>query len=38
MSWSLRGVHPASWTGPTLDAGSTKVAIEVLELVHEGFI
>jgi phage tail-like protein len=38
MSWQLRGVHPASWTGPDLDAGSTKVAIEVLELVHEGFI
>jgi phage tail-like protein len=38
MSWQLRGVHPASWTGPALDAGSTKVAIEVLELVHEGFI
>jgi phage tail-like protein len=38
MTWQLRGVHPSSWTGPNLDAGSTKVAIEVLELVHEGFI
>jgi phage tail-like protein len=38
ITWQLRGVHPSSWTGPNLDAGSTKVAIEVLELVHEGFI
>lgn len=37
MHWVLRGVRPAAWSGPDLDAGSSKVAIETLELVHEGF-
>jgi phage tail-like protein len=37
-SWSLRNVYPSKWTGPTLDATSSKVAIEKLALVHEGFL
>jgi phage tail-like protein len=36
-SWGLRNVLPASWKGPSLDAGAAKVALEVLELAHEGF-
>lgn len=36
--WDLRNVLPARWTGPTLDAGTSRVAIETLELVHEGFL
>lgn len=35
--WHVVGVRPASWSGPDLDANSSKVAIETLELVHEGF-
>jgi hypothetical protein len=37
LRWELIGVHPAAWKGPDLDATSSKVAIETLELVHEGF-
>lgn len=37
-SWSLRNVYPASWHGPDLDASGQHVAIETLELVHEGFL
>ena len=28
---------PTKWTGPSLDASSDEVAIETLELAHEGF-
>jgi phage tail-like protein len=37
-SWSLQNVLPFSWKGPTLNATSKDVAIETLELVHEGFL
>ena len=37
-SWSLRGVYPSAWTGPSMEAGSSQVAIERLELAHEGFL
>lgn len=34
--WTLRAAWPASYEGPTLDARDGDVAIEALELVHEG--
>jgi len=37
-TWSLRNVYPMSWKGPNLSAGSSKVAMETLELAHEGFL
>ena len=37
-SWSLRNVYPAMWKGPDLDASTLGVAIETLELAHEGFL
>lgn len=37
-SWSLRNVFPSRWMGPRLDANGREVAIETLELVHEGFL
>ena len=37
-SWTLRNVYPSKWSGPDLDATGSKVAIEALELVHEGFL
>jgi phage tail-like protein len=37
-SWTLDGVFPARWTGPSLDVGGNQVAIEVLELAHNGFM
>ncbi len=36
-SWRLQGIYPVRWSGPTLDTGSNTVALEVLELVHNGF-
>jgi phage tail-like protein len=37
-SWELAGVLPNSWKGPQFDANGKTVAIETLELVHEGFL
>ena len=37
-SWSLRNVYPAAWHGPNLDAKDQQVAIETLQLIHEGFL
>jgi phage tail-like protein len=34
--WRLAGVYPVKWSGPSLDVGSNTVAMEVLELVHNG--
>jgi phage tail-like protein len=38
MDWTLSDVYPVSWTGPTLSATDNKVAIETLELAHQGFL
>lgn len=37
-TWTLRNAMPQSWRGPQLDASGKAVAIETLELVHEGFL
>jgi phage tail-like protein len=37
-SWSLQNVLPFTWKGPSLSATSHEVALETLELVHEGFL
>jgi phage tail-like protein len=37
-TWNLAGVFPARWTGPTLDVAGNQVAIETLELAHNGFM
>jgi phage tail-like protein len=34
--WRLRRAWPTKWEGPSLDAKASDVAIETLELVHEG--
>lgn len=38
MHWTLTGVYPVSWSGPSLSATENKIAIETLELAHEGFL
>jgi phage tail-like protein len=38
MTWSLRNVYPLKWRGPDLNAGTGAVAIETLDLAHEGFL
>jgi phage tail-like protein len=37
-SWQFTGAFPVKWTGPTLTANASSVAIETLELAHEGFV
>jgi phage tail-like protein len=37
-TWSLEGVYPVKWSGPSLDIGSNSVATESLELAHNGFL
>jgi phage tail-like protein len=36
LNWKLRNAWPCRWSGPALNAGSSDVAIEELELAHEG--
>lgn len=36
IRWNLSNSWPARWTGPSFDAASDGVAIETLELAHEG--
>ncbi len=37
-SWELQHVLPQAWKGPQFDANGKLVALETLELVHEGFL
>jgi phage tail-like protein len=37
-TWQLRGVLPVAWTGPVFDAHNSSVAMETLELAHDGFL
>jgi phage tail-like protein len=37
VSWTLQGVYPTKWSGPKLSSNNA-VAIESLELTHEGFL
>jgi phage tail-like protein len=36
-SWQLADVYLAKWTGPSLDVDGKQIAVESLELVHNGF-
>jgi phage tail-like protein len=36
--WSLNGVVPVRWTGPSLNLDSPKVFTETLEIAHHGFL
>ncbi|MBL8008298.1 MAG: phage tail protein [Ignavibacteria bacterium] len=36
MTWKVRNAFPAKYCGPDLNAQSSEVAIETLELAHEG--
>ena len=37
-TWELQNVMPAAWKGPQLDANGKVVAVETLDLIHEGFL
>jgi phage tail-like protein len=36
LRWNFREGWPTSWSGPSFDAGGSDVAIESLEIAHEG--
>ena len=36
--WNFREGWPTKWTGPSLNATGNEVAIETLEIVHEGLV
>ena len=36
--WSLNGVIPVRWTGPSLNYDTPKVATETLEVAHHGIL
>lgn len=36
VRWNFRNAWPTRWTGPSFNATGTEVAIETLELAHEG--
>jgi len=37
-SWQFSRAFPVKWTGPTLQAASSTVAIESVEFAHDGFV
>lgn len=37
MRWVVKRAWPCKWTGPVLNASRSEVAIESLEIAHEGF-
>jgi phage tail-like protein len=36
MWWNFRNALPVRWTGPAFDARDDQIAVEALELAHEG--
>jgi len=36
LRWNFREAWPTKWTGPTFNATGNEVAIETLEITHEG--
>ena len=36
VRWNFRDGWPTKWTAPTFNATGTEVAIETLEIAHEG--
>jgi phage tail-like protein len=36
-TWSLTGVVPVRWSGPSLSPDSSKVVMETVEIAHHGF-
>lgn len=35
-SWSFKNAWPVSWEGPQLNSGQSELAIETLEIAHDG--
>ena len=37
VTWNIVNAWPCKWSGPVLKAGSSEIAIESMEICHEGF-
>jgi phage tail-like protein len=37
IRWNVTGALPVKWSGPTLKADASEVAVESIELIHSGF-
>ena len=38
MWWNFKGAYPVKWEGPELRADAGEVAVETVELVHQGIV
>ena len=38
LRWNFREAWPTKWTGPSFNATGNEVAIETLEIAHEGLV
>ena len=36
VRWNLQNAWPSKWVGPELKASANEIAIETLEICHEG--
>jgi len=36
VRYNLTNAWPAKWTGPELKAGANEIAVETIEIIHEG--
>jgi phage tail-like protein len=36
--WKLQNAYPVKWTGPDMKAATSEIAVETLELAHEGLL
>ena len=36
LAWNFKGAYPVKWSGPDFKADSNNVAVETVELVHQG--
>ena len=36
MWWTFKKAYPVKWEGPQLNASSDEIAVEKIELVHQG--
>ena len=36
--WTFQGAFPVKWTGPDLKAEGNSIAVEAVELAHQGLV
>ncbi len=38
VDWTFRDAYPVKWSGPSFKAGDNAIAIESIELAHNGLL